>query len=754
MSTLPGFTLAVLLLTAGSTVADGLVLKKDVELKGSATAGKEGPLFLTANKIESTAPDVVVASGKVEARQAGLNFFADWLRYDITQSQVQARGGVRLEQTAMVVTGDSFLFNLDDYSGELTQPVYQFTTQPRHGKANSNGAATQSSPSAGIASTGRGSASHIDFINENQCKLQDAIYTTCPLGDDDWFLKVGDLDLDRSRNIGTARNVSLHFLGVPILYTPWMNFPLNDARKTGILAPTFGTTERSGIDILAPYYLNLAPNYDATLYPRLLSRRGVQLGGEFRYLLNDAHGVNRLEYLPNDNVAGRSRWSAALNNIYRLNDTTEIGMLFNRVSDDDYFRDLSNLLAVTSLTHLDRQVWLSTQHANWNASIRAQSYQTLQDSTSSTPIAEPYELMPQARLGIAKTFSNGLEFKMDNEATRFAHPTLVEGTRVLAYPTLRMPLTNSFGFLTPQIGWHSTYYALDNTTAYPQHISRSLPIASLDSGVTFDRPFHFSGQDYTQTLEPRAYYVYAPYRNQDDIPVFDTALLDFNYAQMFTENQYIGGDRVNDANQLTVAVTSRLVEADSGLERLQVTLGQRFYFSDQLVTLPGIAPRTSSTTDLLAAISGQVTRNWRINTAWQFDTQNGTTIRQNLGASYRPGPGRVMNLGYRFIDQTTEQVDLSAQWPLTRRLYGMFRYNYSFRDDKLVEGLAGFEYNAGCWALRAVLQRLATKENQSTDALFFQLELNGMGRIGSNPLDVLKHSVPGYRPSNEIIQTP
>jgi len=755
LSILPGFTFAVLLLTAGSAVSDGLVLKKDVELKGSAVAGKEGPLFVTANKIDSTAPDIVVASGKVEARQAGLNFFADWLRYDIAQGQVQARGDVRLEQTAMVVTGDSLLFNINDYSGELTQPAYRFTTQPGREKASFNGATGQSRESATTVTSGRGNASHIDFINENQCTLQDAIYTTCPLGNDDWFLKVGDLDLDRGRNLGTARNVSLHFLGVPILYTPWMNFPLNNVRKTGVLAPTFGTTERSGIDLLVPYYLNLAPNYDATLYPRLLSKRGVQLGGEFRYLLNDAHGVNRLEYLPNDNVTERSRWSAALNNLYRLNDTTELGMLYNRVSDDDYFRDLSNLLAVTSLTQLDRQVWLSTQHANWTASIRAQSYQTLQDSTSATPIPEPYALMPQAHLGLSKTFGNGLEFKMDNQATRFSHSTLVDGTRVLAYPTLRMPLTNSFGFFTPQIGWHSTYYALDNTASYPQHISRNLPILSLDSGVTFDRPFHFSGQDYTQTLEPRAYYVYAPYRNQDDIPVFDTALLDFSYAQMFTENQYIGGDRVNDANQLTVAVTSRFIEAASGLERLQVTLGQRFYFSDQRVTLnPGDPVRTSSSTDLLAAISGQVTRNWRINTAWQLDTQNGTTIRQNLGASYRPGPGRVMNLGYRFIDQTTEQVDLSAQWPLTRRLYGMFRYNYSFRDDKLVEGLAGFEYNAGCWALRAVLQRLATKEDQSTDALYFQLELNGMGRIGSNPLDVLKHSVPGYRPSNEIIQTP
>lgn len=754
MSTFPGITLVVLLLAAHSAAADGLVLKKDVELKGSAVAAKAGPLFLTADKVESTGPDVVVASGKVEARQAGLNFFADWLRYDITQSQVQARGDVRLEQTAMVVTGDSLNFNIDDYSGELTQPVYRFTMQRGHENNSASGDIAQSHTSAATAVSGRGNASHIDFVNENQCTLQDAIYTTCPLGNDDWFLKVGSLDLDRSRNVGTARNVSLHFLGVPILYTPWMDFPLNNVRKSGILAPTFGTTQRSGVDFLVPYYLNLAPNYDATLYPRLLSKRGVQLGGEFRYLLNDFHGVNRLEYLPNDNVAGRTRWSAALNNIYRLNATTEAGMLYNRVSDNDYFRDLSNLLAVTSLTNLDREAWLTTRHANWYAEVRAQSYQTLQDSTSTTLIPEPYALLPQTRIGMSKTFENGLEFKVDGEATRFTHPTLVDGTRVLAYPTLRLPLTNSFGFLTPQIGWHSTYYALDNTTTSPQHISRSLPIFSLDSGVTFERPFHFSGQDYTQTLEPRAFYVYAPYRDQSAIPVFDTSLLDFSYAQIFTENQFIGGDRVNDANQLTVAVTSRFVEAASGLERLQVTLGQRYYFSTQQVTLPGIAPRVSNATDLLAAISGQVTRNWRIDTAWQFDTQNGSTIRQNLGASYRPGPGRVVNMGYRFIDQTTEQVDLSAQWPLARRWYGLFRYNYSFKDDKLVEGLAGFEYNGGCWALRGVLQRLATKENQSTDALFFQLELNGMGRIGSNPLDVLKHSVPGYRPSNEIIQTP
>ena len=398
---------------------------------------------------------------------------------------------------------------------------------------------------------------------------------------------------------------------------------------------------------------------------------------------------------------------------------------------------------------------MTFQHTNWNAELRAQNFQTLQDSTAAT-IAEPYARLPYAHLGMKQTLGNGLEFNLDTEATRFAHsdPTLPEGTRVLAYPTLRLPLTNAYGFLTPQIGWHSTYYSLNDQAPAEQHITRNLPIFSLDSGVTFDRPFHFAAADYTQTLEPRAFYVYAPYRDQTAIPIFDTALRDFNYAQVFTENQFIGGDRVNDANQLTLAVTSRFSEAESGLERLQVTLGQRYYFSDQQVTLPGVAPRTSSSTDLLAAVSGQITRNWRIDTAWQFDTQNGNTIRQNLGASYRPGPGRALNFGYRFIDQTTEQIDLSAQWPLGKRWYGMFRYNYSIQDDKLVEGLAGLEYNGGCWVMRGVFQRLATKENQSTDALFFQLELNGMGRLGSNPLDVLKLSVPGYRSSNDILQTP
>jgi len=753
LSSLPGFALVVLWLTACSAAADGFVLKKDVKLSSPTVAGAAGPMFVTADQIESTAPNVVVATGNVEARQAGQNFFADWLLYDTTLGFVDARGQVRLEQPALQVSGDSLKFNLNDYSGELIQPVYSLMVQQGRGdkaggRQGRDAAAVPSLP----AQQGRGNAERIDFIDANNSTLTEATYTTCPVDNDDWFLKVGELDIDKTRQVGTAHDATLRFLGVPILYTPWIDFPLNNDRKSGVLAPTFGTTARSGVDIVAPYYLNLAPNYDATLYPRLLSKRGLLLGGEFRYLLNDVGGVNRIDYMANDRALDRSRWDAELNNTYRVSPTTQIGMLYNRVSDDDYFRDFSNQAAFTSVSNLDQEIWLTTQHSNWNAELRAQTFQTLQDSTATTPITPPYARLPQARLSMADTFGPGIEFKLEADATYFSHPTLVEGARVLAYPTLRLPLTNSFGYITPQIGWSSTYYALDNH-ATQQRITRNLPIVSLDSGVTFDRPFTFGGTDYQQTLEPRAYYVYAPYRDQSAIPVFDTAQLDFGYAQMWTENQFIGGDRINDANQLTLAVTSRFTEAATGLERLQVTLGQRYYFDSQKVTLPGVAPRTSNSTDVLITASGQITHDWYIGGGWQFDTQNGTVIRQNLGTSYRPGQGRVFNLGYNYIAQSTNQIDLSAQWPLAQRWYGMFRYNYSYFDNKLVEGLAGLEYNGGCWLLRGAFQSLATKNEQSTNSFFIQLELNGMGSIGSNPLHVLKQSIPGYLPSNEFSPT-
>jgi LPS-assembly protein len=728
---------AVLMLTLCTHVAgDGLRLKKDVELIGSAAVGKDAPVFIVADQIESTQKNVVEAEGQVEVRRAGQVLFADWLRYDLNLDEIRARGQVRLEKPSLVVTGDTLRLKLDDHSGEIDKPVYQFVDNPR-----------------------RGDATHIEFINDNQYRLQDATYTTCPADQLDWQLKAENLDIDKSSEVGTARNVTLDFLGTPVFYSPWLNFPLTTARKSGFLAPTAGSTQAGGFDIVTPYYLNLAPNYDATLYPRWLSKRGLQLGVDFRDLHENSSGNTMLQYLADDQETGTSRWGAFLKQQLHTDGGLTAGFDYNRVSDDNYFRDLSSQASLTSQTNLNQEVWLGLNRGWWSLDVRMQNFQTLQDP--SAPIVPPYFRVPQVSLHAAQTFAYGLQFSLDAAATRFTHPTLVDGARLLATPTLTLPLTYAAGYLTPKLDWHLSHYNLGNLnnlndTAPERSLSYSIPIASIDAGLFLERPFSFNGQNYVQTLEPRAFYVYAPYVNQNAAPIFDTTVLDFSYVQMFSDNSFIGGDRVNNANQMTLALTSRFTESDSGIERLKLTLAQRYYFTTQLVTLHPTDPpvRDGQATDLLLAVSGQVTKAWRAATGWQVDSSTGQTQNLTLDTSYRPGPGRTLNFGYRFINGSTEQVDLSAQWPLSTRWQGMFRYNYSLLDKTLVEGLAGLEYNAGCWAVRGVFQHLVVSQSQTNNSVFFQLELNGMGQLGINPLKVLKQSIPGYMATDDFTETP
>lgn len=716
-----------------------LKLKQDADLRGSGVAGQDGPLFLTADQIESVDANVIQASGKVEARKSGRNFFADTLRYDHSLEMVEARGNVRLEQTGLVLSGETLKLQLDSETGLLTKPAYRIL------------------PTAAADSriAGRGQAESLALIDREKFTAQDASYTTCPVGNEDWQLKVADLEIDQGKQVGTARNVLLKFKDVPLLYTPWADFSLNDARKSGFLPPTIGFTGKSGLDVTLPYYFNLAPNYDATVYPRFLATRGLQLGGEFRYLTETFAGDAALEYLYNDQTDNRSRWLAALNHTQQFNPRLKGQIIFQRVSDDEYFRDLSNQVEVTSRSILPQEARLSYEGDWWQAGLLAQSLQTLQDPAA--PIAEPYNRLPQLSLTAQRDLPARLQFNLASEYTYFNHrnptPTQAEaGSRFIAYPNLKLPYSNSAFFLTPKIGYHYTHYEVDSPPVgiISSH-DRGLPIASLDTGLIFERDFSFRGGNYLQTLEPRAYYVYAPYRDQRQIPLFDTAPLDLSFAQIFTENQYIGGDRINDANQLTLAMTSRFIEESSGLERLKIAFGQRYYFASQQVTLNPLDPvRDSQSTDLLALLSGQINHAWRVDAGWQFDTDLGRTIKNTLSASYRPAPGRAASLGYRFLDGSVEQLDAAFQWPLSNRLYGLFRANYSLRDNNLVEGLAGLEYNGGCWVLRGVAQRIATAEKDSSNSFYLQLELNGMGRIGASPLDALKKSIPGYTPTNEF----
>jgi LPS-assembly protein len=681
--------------------------------------------------VQSISTDVVEAKGKVEVRKAGQNFYADTLRYDRALNQIDASGNVRLEQSKMVVTGSALRLRLDTHTGFLTDPRYQIL------------------PAQDVRIAGRGGAKKLEFTGPERYAAQDATYTTCPVGNDDWFLKVADLEIDQNKQVGTARNVLLTFKDVPLLYTPWADFSLNDARKTGLLPPTIGFTGKSGLDLTIPYYFNLAPNYDATLYPRLLGTRGLQLGGEFRYLMPAYQGTAALEYLPNDQTDERSRWLAALNHDHRFNPRLKGEINFLRVSDDNYFRDLSNQIAVTSRSILPQEGSLTYEGDSWQAGLRIQQLKVLQDADAPVD-PTPYNRLPQLTLVGTRNLAGSLQAALDSEYAYFRHPALDDGSRLILYPSVKMPYRTDAFFVTPKLGYHFTRYQLEDDSTLPEQNTRALPIASVDAGLFMERDFSFRSNAYLQTLEPRAYYVYAPFRDQSDMPVFDTAPLDLSFAQIFTENQFTGGDRVNDANQLTLALTSRFIDESSGLERLKVAFGQRYYFSSQRVTLPGTTPRDSQSTDLLALLSGQINGAWRLDSGWQFDTDSGKTIKSTISAGYRPGAGRAASMGYRFLDGSVEQLDTAFQWPLSVRLYGLARANYSFRDNRLIEGLAGLEYNGGCWVMRGVLQRIATAERDVSNSFYLQLELNGMGRLGASPMNALRESIPGYTPTNEF----
>ena len=700
-------------------------------------AQKKLPITLEADQLQGRSNLEVEASGNVELRQGTLKLNTNTLYFLEPDQEVTANGDVRFEKDGNVVEGSFLKYDLDSDEGHMDAPRFRLAKTPDRKRA------------------GRGDARRIDFLGEKRERLTDSRYTTCAVGQDDWFLQVKDLELDRLTEVGTARNASVEFMGVPFLYLPWLSFPLSDKRKTGFLPPVFGTTGRNGLEISVPYYWNIAPNMDATFVPRLLSKRGIQLQNEFRYLWPRFAGELHADVLPHDRKVGTNRDFLFWRHDHNLTRGWTGRLNFQRVSDDNYFRDLSTRVADTSTTNLPRDAELRYANENWIFSTRVLSYQTLQDPDPAKRIDIPYRLQPQLLLLGAKPGFYGMDLNLESELTQFDHPAKVNGRRLLIYPSVSYPIANNFSYITPKLGYHYTRYMLTQNFTGEAEFDRNLPIFSIDSGLFFEREFDYKRRPFRQTLEPRLYYVHIPFQDQSQFPKFSTSESDFNFAQIFTENQFVGGDRINDANQLTAAVTSRFTEEETGIERVRAAIGQRYYFDTQKVTLDNPA-RDGFTSDILAAVSGQLSRKWAVDVAIQYSPDRNRTEKFSAGARYYPGPGKVVNLAYRqraataALPEPVNQIDISGQWPIGARWYGLGRLNYSLRDRKVVEGLAGLEYNKDCWALRLVAHRLATAEQQVSTSFFVQLELNGLSRLGNNPLEALKQNIPGYMKSQEI----
>lgn len=752
-------------------------IQNPVELKRTDSY----PLFVIADRLTGRTDDVAVAEGNVELRKVDAQVTASKLTYWPLEDEVEAVGNVRLLQEGMELNTPFLRFKLSEQIGYADQADYRITKivpskfyQPQQAVVTvattntvSTGApmmlnvpASYGLPTTLVAvrpSEGGGQAERVEFEGENQIHLSAATYSTCKPGRPDWYLQSPDIQLDYDEDVGYAKHASLWFKDVPIFYFPATSFALNSQRHSGFLRPFFSTSTKNGFDYTIPYYWAIAPNYDATLYPRYMVKRGMQLAGEVRYQDYNFSGLTRGEYMPDDEIENRKRYAYNIQHLQNFGRGFSGQINWNGVSDDNYWEDMSSRLLQTSQTQLPKQAVLNyTPFAGLMTSMQVLRYQTLQPDPAN-PIARPYFLEPQINIVGYKPNVLKTDLSLISQYSRFTHPDKVDGQRFVFYPQVALPIVHPAFQIIPKFGAHMTSYSLEQQLAgEPDSITRTLPSFSLDSTVIFERETALLDIDYIQTLEPRLYYVNIPYKDQSRIPVFDSGLTDFNFAQIFAENRYSGFDRINDANQLTAALTTRYLDANTGVERFKAMVGQRYYFKPQRVTLPGETARVEDYSNFIAAATGLVLPKTFADVAWEYNYSAGTTERASAGARFQPELGKVLSASYRYnsdpltLKSTVSQVDIAGQWPVSSQWYAVGRYNYSVKDRQLLEAIAGLEYNTGCWAVRGVVQRLEAVSGEPNTTFFFQLELTDFGSVGSNPMGLLRRSIPGYGKINEL----
>jgi len=779
---------------------DPLSFKKEADAENDMLAN--GAVIIEGDRIEVQLDRSMTSLGNASLKTGSNVILGDRIEFDSQNHTTHSAGHASMTSPDSLVKGPSFHLNIDDGTGEMPnasffmyKPIIKISPLGALGDKlygqnpglnndllsgvvdrNMIPVNGENKPILDLENTenteakkvsSRGDAEMLFFEGESKKRLLKSRYTTCEVGSDDWYIKSGQLKINDETKTAVATNATVEFKGVPILYTPWINFPYANQRKSGLLAPLWGTTTKSGFEILTPFYWNISPNMDATFASRYLSKRGLQGQAELRYLEEDYAGIIAAEYLPTDEMTNKNRYFAKIKHQHNFGYGWSGGVDAQTVSDDKYFSDLSTQIITTSKVNLLQQANINYSGDVWQFGALAQKYQTL-DSKSF-----PYQRIPQLTLNGTKDWDWGTS-RIQNQLTRFEsdpNSTLAvkAGTRFSTYPSISMPITRPYGYVTPKIGVNYTSYSLDtidplSSSNYNKTADRTLPIVSLDSGLFFERDTRIVSRNYTQTLEPRLFYVYIPYQDQKRLPVFDTGVADLNMGTMFAENQYTGGDRINNANQLSMSFSSRMIDVDTGEQRLAASIGQRFYFTDQKVCMPRNSItdpsdpdpgkcsskdplRTGASSDIVTAATARLVNKWNIDAGLQYNNDTGETVKGNIGTRYNPEPGKVLNLSYRYTQNNLEQINLSSQWPLGRGYYGLARANYSIREGSMIEGLAGIEYDAGCWQSRFVVQRVQTATADANFAMFFQLELGGMASIGSNPLQLINRNIPGYKSS-------
>ena len=685
------------------------------------------PIYVVADSTEGTPGGEIQLRGQAAIVKGDRQLNADEVTFNRDSQAAVAVGAVVFGDSRMMLEGSSLEYNIDSDQGTIENASYAL----REKRA-------------------RGRATRIIRRDASRHTLEGAFYTTCPPGKRDWAVRSTKVDLDFDAGEGTARNVVLDFKGVPILYSPYFSFPLSDERKSGFLTPSASTGGKNGFQVRAPYYLNLAPNYDATVTPRYMSKRGLMMEGLGRYLFSDFNGQVGGTYLPSDSEADRDRSLLTFKESGAFTPRWTHYLTFNRVSDNAYFEDFGNGINDVSTTHLQRLATTSYNGDNWRVSGQVETYQTLFGS-------KPYRRLPQLSFNTSGFAPGGLSYTLDSEYAIYDHPDLVHGTRLDLYPSISLPFERAAFRIEPRVGYRYTQYDLkQQLPGLDDKPSRALPILSLDSGLFFERDLDLWGVSAQQTLEPRLFYLYVPRRNQDDMPLFDTGDTDFNFQSLFRTNRFSGPDRQGDANQVTAAVTSRFMSASSGVEMFRASIGQTRYLRDRQVLLRSGPAIESNESAIVGELWARLTRALVASGDLEWDPDSGSTQRSVIGLYYRPQNGALLNASYRMrrelpnlsapgLTDSLEQVDLSGIVPLGRNWQLVGRSYYSLPDSKFIESFVGVGYESCCWGARVVTRRYVRRySGDTTSSIMFELELKGLTNIGNKVENLLTEGVFGY----------
>lgn len=699
-----------------------------------------------------------------------------------SQTRVRATGKVIIERNDVTLNSDWADF---DQQTEIVKAGDNFTLDNGQSRISGRRVTYDMKQGTGVGDAGRfemekdnrrlqGIGDQVQMGGKNRYRLQSAKFNTCNPGDDSWYIRSNSIDLDYEQNVGVARNATLVFGGVPLLYTPWIDFPLNGNRKSGFLTPTIkGGSD--GIELITPYYLNLAPNYDATIRPHLISSRGLQLGGDFRYLQPNYSGQVSAEWVPHDQKS-RHENRAKLDLVHnqQLANGLSAGIDYHQVSDDDYQRDFWS--GDNGSENLNRQAWLNYHHELWggsfDGSLMLQKYQTLASENGYKD--QPYSRLPKLSATWNRYYGNHYSVNVYAEATRFeerkigykeALSKFPNGTRLVLFPTFNADYSNSWGYIRPKLSFHASHYDMDEHNNTKQRsMDRAVPMVSVDTGLNFERFWQSKKTDKTfiQTLEPRLFYTYIPRRNQEDFPLFDTAENSFTYDQLFRENRYSGHDRINAANFLTTALQTRVYDKNNGIERLAAGIGQRFYFSSDNVRLDEFTPKNKERkrSDIVAFGRASLNNHISAETNWHYNQDLKTSESYNIGVRYTPKAGKTISMRYKYgryenlyddVYGKIRSVDLGIQWPLSHNYYLVARENYDFKHNIALNRTIGIQYQSpcNCWSAGLVGTRYTDGYQKRKTAVLFQLQLRDLTSVGNGPLG-LSAQIPGYSNTYEV----